>query len=161
MSYESLQHDGIIRRHRFDQDELRVNVEEMLALVAQDLGDAKGSGISLDAHYGFAYNAARVAAEILMLAEGFWPGKAIGNHAAVFMFLGDMEAGDWADEAEFFDDAREKRNVMQYRRAGVATQAEVHEVADAAMRFVSRVRDWLTKHHPELVPDPPSSPEYP
>lgn len=161
MSYESLLAAGIIRPHRFNNDELRVYIEEMFVVIDRYLEDANASGISFDAHYSFAYAAARVAAEIMMFSEGFRPGTAVGNHAAVFIFLTDMEDGDWAKDAKYFDRARQKRNIIEYRRAGIATESQVQELADVSAVFLVRVRDWLAKHHPELVPNPPSPPEHP
>jgi hypothetical protein len=161
MTYADLLRQRIIRRHQFGLSELRVRVEEMLVLVDRHLEDARATGISLDAHYVFGYAAARVAAEIMMNCEGFRPGHTMGNHAAVFEFLRHLDGGRWLADADYFDHARQTRNVIEYERPNVATQEEVDEIAGRAAQFLAEVRDWLRHNHPDLLPVPPSPPEHP
>lgn len=158
MPYDDLLGRGVIRQHRFNEKEMRVRVEEMLALAKRDLECGEATGLPCDLHYICAYEAARTAGQILMLAEGFRPGKTEGNHYAVFHFLQRMDAGRWADEARFFNKAREKRNELQYVRPGSATEVDVQELAARARAFLLDVLDWLRRHHPDLLPLPPSEP---
>lgn len=158
MPYESLLSCGIIRPHRFDQQETRVRVEEMFALIERDLEAATSTGLDPDLHYIFAYSAARTAAEVVMLSEGFRPGRAIGSHAAVFVFLGTVDHQRWQAEAVFFDQARQTRNVLQYQRAGVVGVDEAVGLAERAATFTSDVREWLRRHHPDFYPPAGSEP---
>jgi len=130
----------------------------MLALAERDLEYGEADGLPFDLHYICAYEAARTAGQIVMLVEGFRPGKAEGNHYAVFHFLQRVARGRWADEARFFDKAREKRNELQYVRPGVATEADVRELAAKSRAFLRDVRDWLRLNHPDLLPSPPPEP---
>lgn len=158
MPYEDLLSGGVIRPHRLNDEEMRVRIEEMLALAERDLGYGEAGGLPSDLHYICAYEAARTAGQTIMLAEGFRPGKAEGNHLAVFHFLQRVDRGRWRDEARLFDQAREKRNTLQYVRPGVATEADVRELAARAHAFLSDVLDWLHLPHPDLLPPPPSEP---
>ena len=161
MAYEPLLKRNVIRPHELDQRQLRKRVEEMLILTQSHLTDAQASGLSVDAHHGFAYGVARVAAELVMLAEGFRPGRSGSNHVNVFIFLRHVAEGRWAVLARRFDRARKKRNVAEYERAGTVTETELAEMQQLAAAFLGEVSDWLAKHHPELVPDPPPSSEHP
>jgi hypothetical protein len=158
MSYDSLLNSHVIREHRFNRREAQVRVEEMLLLSDRDLEYAQAGGLPLDLHYLCAYSVTRVAAELVMLSEGFRPDSAMGKHAAVFRFLGEVDAGRWAVEARFFDKARQIRNELEYERPNVATQAEVDELTGRAAAFLADVRHWLRLRHPELLQPPSSEP---
>lgn len=161
MPYEPLLKRNVIRPHELDQRQLRKRVEEMLILTQSHLTDAQATGLSVDAHHSFAYGVARVAAELIMLAEGFRPGRAGSNHVNVFIFLRHVAEGRWAVLARRFDRARKKRNVAEYERVGAITETELAEMQQLAEQFLGEVRHWLTKHHPELIPAPSSPPEHP
>ncbi len=155
MPYEDLLSSHVIRPHRFNLTETRVRVEEMLALAQRDLQYADGGGLPLDLHYVCAYSVIRVAAELVMLSEGFRPDSAMGKHAAVFRFLSVVQGGHWADDAKRFDRARKIRNELEYERPNVATPEQVDELVERASRFLGEVRDWLRRHHADLLPSAP------
>lgn len=135
-----------------------MRVEEMFALIERDLEAAAGAGLDADLHYIFAYSAARTTAELVMLSEGFRPGRTIGNHAAIFVFLGASNNGRWNREAVTFDLARQARNVLQYERPGVVSAADSETLRQHAAAFAREVTDWLRRHHPDFLPPSPSEP---
>ncbi len=139
MAYESLLGKNRIEAHSFTHRDF----QDYIAAATGKLADAGVEGLSDDTRFTLAYDAVRAAAEAVMAAEGYRLKSGEGQHAAVFAFLAEAEAGRWEEEARQFDDARKKRNVSQYRRFGLITQTEADELLRAAQVFIAEVEDWL------------------
>jgi hypothetical protein len=112
----------------------------MLDLAAQHLRDAAQDVVSLDARYALAYGAVRLAAETVMLVEGYRPGRGPGAHAAVFAFLRHTSDDDWSGAAAYYDAVRRKRNVAEYERSGQVTVDELDELLTEAKAFVGSLQ---------------------
>jgi hypothetical protein len=158
MPYENLLADDTLRRHDLSPQQLQMRIGEMMALTEEHLDHAEASGLTFDAHHNFAYAAARVAAEAIMLAAGYRPGRRYGNHVAVLKFLGRADDGKWCKLADRLDLARRHRNVAEYERPGTISATELAEMRQIARQFCRDVRDWLWRNHPDLLPPPPPEP---
>ena len=147
MSYEDLVGSETIRPHGLTPEQQARRLAEMLSLARQHLADAAQTAISRDARYSLAYAAARVAAEAVMLAEGYRPGRGPGGHAAVFTFLRRVDNPQCSAVAAYLDAARRKRNVAEYERPGTVTTHELQELATEAAAFVAAVCAHLAPNH--------------
>jgi hypothetical protein len=49
------------------------------------------------------------------------------------------------------DQFRKKRNILDYQRAGVASNQEANEMKALAQRLHRDVMDWLKAKHPQLL----------
>ncbi|MGO8989753.1 MAG: hypothetical protein ACLQGU_20260 [bacterium] len=144
MSLKQWEDNGWLKPHRTSRKEIK----NLLDIVDRDMLDA-GSAISTDWRFGIAYNAAVKLCRILLSAEGFRPSHELQHYrtlAALPEILGEAKKPD----AEYLDDCRKKRNIVEYEYVGGASGAD----ADELIEFVKDLRDeviaWLKKNHPEL-----------
>lgn len=142
MRYEVLLANDTIRAHGHTAAEVAKRLQEMEHVARRHLADAQAPGLSPDAKHNLAYTAGRVAAEMVMTAEGYRAGRAMGKHAAVFIFLRVAAKGKWSVEADYFDRRRRSRNVSEYERAGTISPTEADRVAHAAQRLLDEVCAW-------------------
>ncbi len=145
MSLKQWADNGWLKPHRTSQKE----ISSLLRIVERDLNDAQGN-ISADWRFGIAYNAALKLCRILLSAEGYRPSHELQHYrtlAALPEILGEAKKAD----AEYLDDCRKKRNIVEYDEVGWASESD----ADELVEFVKDCRDevitWLKKNHPELL----------
>jgi hypothetical protein len=119
--------------------------------VERDIADAD-SGISLDWRFGILYNAALklCTCTILLYAEGYRPAQNLHHYRSIYSIQFILGPGKKAD-ADNLDECRKKRNVVEYRYVGSASQADVEELMAFVKEFQEEVRDWLKKNHPDLL----------
>ena len=144
MSLKQWEDNGWLKPHRTSRKEIK----NLLDIVDRDMLDA-GSAISTDWRFGIAYNAALKLCRILLSAEGYRPSHELQHYrtrAGLPEILGEAKKPD----AEYLDDCRKKRNIVEYEYVGGASGAD----ADELIEFVKDLRDeviaWLKKNHPEL-----------
>jgi hypothetical protein len=145
MSLKQWEDNGWLRPHRTSRKEIK----NLLDIVNRDMLDA-GSAISTDWRFGIAYNAALKLCRIILSAEGYRPSHELQHYrtlAALPEILGEAKKPD----AEYLDDCRKKRNIVEYEYVGGASGPD----ADELIEFVKDLRDeviaWLKKNHPELL----------
>ena len=153
MTYDALQANDAVRPHGLTPEEEAKRLEEMQEVARRHLGDADAPRLSADGRHNMAYTAARVAAEMVMLAEGFRAGRRMGKHAAVFAFLAAAADGRWSAEAAYFDRGRRRRNASECEQAGTISPTEADTMACAAGHLLEEVLEWVAK------PDPPHAAE--
>jgi uncharacterized protein (UPF0332 family) len=137
--------NGWLKPHRTSRKE----ISSLLSIVERDLTDARRD-ISSDWRFGIAYNAALKLCRILLSAEGYRPSHELQHYrtlAALPEILGETKKED----AEYLNDCRKKRNIVEYDTVGGASGSD----ADELIRFVKDLRDevmnWLKKNHLELL----------
>jgi hypothetical protein len=117
--------------------------------VERDLNDARGN-ISSDWRFGIAYNAALKLCRILLSAEGYRPSHELQHYrtlAALPEILGEVKKAD----AEYLDDCRKKRNIVEYDEVGGASESDADELIEFVKDLRDEVMNWLKKNHPELL----------
>jgi hypothetical protein len=117
--------------------------------VERDLNDAQRD-ISSDWRFGIAYNAALKLCRILLSAEGYRPSHELQHYrtlASLPEILGDAKKVD----AEYLDDCRKKRNIVEYDDVGGASESDADELVGFVKDFRDEVIAWLKKNHPELL----------
>ena len=138
MSYEDLLREGQIRPSRPTTRE----TAGILGTAHVRLRHIRSSSPVPDICYQLAYDVARAAAQAVMAAEGYRPTGA-AHHQAVFEFLRRVDDGRWADEADFFDQARSKRRLCVYEQNGAISGTEAEGLLRVAERFLDEVEEWL------------------
>jgi len=137
--------NGWLKIHRTSREE----ISHLLDIVERDLNDAQRD-ISTDWRFGIAYNAALKLCRILLAAEGYRPSHDSQHYrtlAALPEILGDTKKAD----AEYLDDCRKKRNIIEYDSVGGASESDADELIMFVKEFRGEVIAWLRKEHPELV----------
>jgi len=145
MSLKQWADNGWLKPHRTSQKEIR----RLLSIVERDLNDAQRD-ISSDWRFGIAYNAALKLCRILLSAEGYRPSHELQHYrtlAALSEILGEARKAD----AEYLDDCRKKRNIVEYDEVGGASESDADELIGFVKEFKDEVITWLKKNHPELL----------
>jgi hypothetical protein len=118
MSLKKWADNGWLKPHRTSRKE----ISSLLNIVKRDLNDAQRD-ISPDWRFGIAYNAALKLCRILLSAEGYRPSHELQHYrtlAALPEILGEAKKAD----AEYLDDCRKKRNIVEYDEAGGASESD-------------------------------------
>ncbi len=145
MSLKQWADNGWLKPHRTSRKE----ISSLLSIVERDLNDAQRD-ISADWRFGIAYNPALKLCRILLSAEGYRPSHELQHYrtlAALPEILGEAKKPD----AEYLDDCRKKRNIVEYDYAGGASESDADELIEFVKQFRDEVITWLTKKHPEFA----------
>jgi hypothetical protein len=137
--------NGWLKPHRTSRKE----IGSLLRIVERDLNDAQGD-ISPDWRFGIAYNAALKLCRILLSAEGYRPSHEL-QHYRTLAALPEILGGTKKADAEYLNDCRKKRNIVEYDDVGGASNSDADELIGFVKQFKDEVIAWLKKNHPELL----------
>jgi hypothetical protein len=140
---------GWLQRHKTSPQEIR----DLWLIVDRDLADAASGDISADWQYGIAYNAALKLGTILLYAEGFKPAKGTMAHSRTLGALPHILDAKRQSDAYYLEACRQKRNMVEYDRAGGTTRQEADELIAFGCELRADVLGWLKKNHPTLAPE--------
>lgn len=146
MTWRELLEKGRVAKENTNRKELA----DLRSVVHRNLSDANSRGISTDARYGHAYDAARVAAIIAIRVSGFRVKLEGGGHYNTFQAL-QAVSPEFVSTAEYLDTCRRKRNDFLYEEANVVSEMETEELILAAGNLARSVEQWLKKQHPTLL----------
>jgi hypothetical protein len=144
MSLKQWADNGWLKPHQTSWKEIK----NLLDIVDRDMLDA-GSAISTDWRFGIAYNAALKLCTVLLYAEGYRASRELQHYrtlAALPEILGEAKKVD----AEYLDDCRKKRNIVEYDYVGGASESDADELIVFVKEFRDEIITWLKKKHPEL-----------
>ena len=125
-------------------------LDNMRALIARDLADARLAGLSADRKFATAYNAALQAANMAIACARYRIVSKVGHHRVSLettKLVLDKPAHKYAD---YFEACRRKRNTIDYTFSNVATDTESKEIVVQAAEFYNEVENWIAKNHPAL-----------
>jgi len=145
MSLKQWEVNGWLRKHETSPDE----INNLLMIVDRDLKDAS-EGISADWRFGIAYNAALKLCTVLLYAEGYKAERTLQHYRtiqALPLILGQEKAND----ANYLDACRSKRNIVEYDYVGGATDDDADELMEYGKELRDDVMAWLKKVHPGLL----------
>ena len=127
----------------------RVELDNLRSIVSRSLKDVTAPGLSADARFIMAYDAARTLSLIVVRASGYRP-KSVGAHYNTFVAL---EAADpaFAKLSAYFDGCRIKRNRSEYDFAGGVTETDAEALLVAVRQFATEVEVWVKSRHPHLT----------
>ena len=124
-------------------------INNLLMIVGRDLKDAS-EGISADWRFGIAYNAALKLCAVLLYAEGYKAERTLQHYRtiqALPLILGQEKAND----ANYLDACRSKRNIVEYDYVGGATDDDADELIEYGKELRDDVMACLKKAHPSLL----------
>ncbi len=147
MTWTKLLANHDVQRHRTSKREL----DDIRALVGRDLADAKVQGLSADRRFATAYNAALLAATMVIACAGYRVTAKIGHHKISFDGITLALGSAAAEYAAYFETCRRKRNVIDYTPSHVATETEADEILTKATEFYEVVERWIDSRFPKLT----------
>ncbi len=124
-------------------------LDNLRSIVARSLKDVETSGLSADARFVMAYDAARTLSLLIVRAEGYRP-RTVGGHYNTFLAL---EAADpaFATLSAYFDGCRMKRNACEYDFAGGVSDTDAEGLLVTVQQFEMDAEAWIRTRHPQLA----------
>jgi hypothetical protein len=150
MTFKEWEANAWLRGHKTSRQE----IQNLIAIVARDLADARATMVSADWRFGIAYNAALKLCTILLYAEGYRPAQNLAHYRtlqALPLILG----ADRKDDANYLDTCRIKRNTVEYEYAGGASEEDADELIEFAEHLEKDVMAWLRSKHANLLSTKP------
>ncbi len=145
MSLQDWLKNGWLTEHKPSRQETR----DLLGVADRDLADCAVPGLSADWRLNIAYNAALQLATAAMAAAGYRPARE-SHHYRVIQSLAHTVGANDAIIGRL-DQFRKKRNIGGYERAGLVSDAEVHELIGLARDLRVSVERWIKETHPSLL----------
>ncbi len=127
----------------------KVELDNLRSIVARSLKDAQAGGLSADARFVMAYDAARTLSLILVRSEGYRP-RTVHGHYNTFLALNEVDPA-FATLSTYFDSCRMKRNGCEYDFAGGVSDTDADSLLKAVQQFVVDADAWVKAHHPALI----------
>ncbi|MGH7135343.1 MAG: hypothetical protein ACREHD_06355 [Pirellulales bacterium] len=126
----------------------KTELDNLRSIVARCTKDVGASGLSADARFVMAYDAARTLSLMVVRSAGYRP-RAVGGHYNTFLAL---EAADavFATLSAYFDGCRLKRNGCEYDFAGGVTDTDADGLLMTVKQFAIDAEAWIKAHHPSL-----------
>jgi hypothetical protein len=127
----------------------KTELDNLRSIVRRSLKDATAPGLSADARFVMAYDAARTLALLIVRAAGYRP-RSMGAHYNTFLAL---EAADsaFAAFAAYFEGCRIKRNNCEYDFAGGISDTDADELLRTVREFADEAEAWIRRHHAHLT----------
>jgi hypothetical protein len=146
MTFSDWPADNRLTAHKASPQEIRA----LLGIAERELADARVRGLSVDARFGHAYNAALQSALAALAAAGFRVARGVSHHHWAIQSLAHSVGCD-AGVISRLDKLRKKRNISDYERAGTISDQEADEMLRLAQDLRARVEAWLRAEHPTLL----------
>jgi hypothetical protein len=124
-------------------------IDNLRSIVTRSLTDVTAAGLSADARFIMAYDAARTLSLMIVRSAGYRP-RSVGGHYNTFVAL---EAADtaFAGLSAYFDGCRIKRNASEYDFAGGVSDTDADGLLTTARQFAIDAETWIMTHHPQLA----------
>src|SRR5271170_2235401 len=124
----------------------KAEMDSLRTIVARNLSDVAAPGLSADARFIMAYDAARTLSLMIVRAAGYRP-RSVGGHYNTFLAL---EAADpaFAAQSAYFDGCRIKRNDCEYDFAGGVSNTDAEGLVKTVRQFAVDAEAWVKAHHP-------------
>lgn len=135
-----------IKPHETSAQEIR----DLFMVVERDMKDARVKELSADRRFATAYNACLQLATVIMYACGYRCNSS-DHHFVTFQFLKTLKETKFRDFADYFDYCRAERNIIDYRKIGTTSEAEVADILENLEVFFKLTMAWLGKKHKRLI----------
>ncbi len=139
----------LLGRHVTAEPTSKAELDNLRSIVKRSLQDAVAAGLSADARFVMAYDAARTLSLILVRAEGYRP-KSLGGHYNTFLALQEADP-TFTTLSTYFDGCRMKRNGCEYDFAGGVSDTDADGLLKAVLQFKMDAEAWMKSHHPTLA----------
>lgn len=127
----------------------KAELDNLRSIVIRSLTDVGVAGLSADARFVMAYDAARTLSLMVVRASGYRP-RSVGGHYNTFLAL-EAADGGFAKLSAYFDGCRMKRNDCEYDFAGAVTDTDAEGLLSTVKQLAVDAEGWISKHHPSLV----------
>lgn len=145
MTWAKLQAEGKVTRLAPAKAEL----DNLRSIVTRSLKDVAAAGLSADARFIMAYDAARTLSLIIVRAAGYRP-RSAGGHYNTFVALEVAEPG-FAALSVYFDGCRIKRNASEYTLAGAVSETDADGLLQTVQQFAIDAEAWVRARYPQLA----------
>jgi hypothetical protein len=127
----------------------KAELDNLRSIVARSLKDVESAGLSADARFIMAYDAARTLSLLVVRATGYRP-RTVGAHYNTFLALETADPA-FAALSAYFDGCRMKRNSCEYDFAGGVTDTDAEGLLKEVRQFVVDVEAWIKARYPHLA----------
>jgi hypothetical protein len=131
------------------QPAAKKELDNLRSIVSRSLKDVAATGLSADARFIMAYDAARTLSLMIVRSSGYRP-KAAGGHYNTFLGL-ETADGQFAKLSAYFDGCRMKRNASEYDFAGGVTDTDADGLLKTVQQFAIDAEAWIKAKHPTLA----------
>jgi hypothetical protein len=145
MSLADLASEGKFKAHKTSKAE----INQLLAVFDRDIADAEITNLSSDRRFIMAYSAALTIGIAALAASGYRAASE-GHHYWTIQSL-PFTLGTDTKIVETLNKFRQKRNIADYERIGMASNQEVNEMLDLAKKLRIDLADWLKNNFTELT----------
>lgn len=150
MSLQDWLNEGHLKTHQTSKYE----ISQFLAVFERDFTDAGVKAISTDRRLATAYSAALILCVAALAASGF-QAENTGHHYWTIQSLTFTLQVD-TKTIDKFNKIRQKRNISDYERIGMASERDVEEMLSLAKTLRIRFGKWLQTNFPDLAQKHPS-----
>ena len=144
MSWKKLLANKYVSREPPSKTEL----DNLRSIVARSLKVVAAPGLSADARFVMAYDAARTLSLMIVRSSGYRP-RSVGGHYNTFLAL-EAADGGFAKLSAYFDGCRMKRNDCEYDFAGGVTDTDAEGLLNTVKQFAIDAEAWINARHPKL-----------
>jgi SAV_6107-like HEPN len=127
----------------------KAELDNLRSIVARSLKDATAAGLSADARFTMAYDAARTSSLLIVRATGYRP-RTVGGHYNTFLALETADPA-FAALAAYFDGCRMKRNSCEYDFAGGVSDTDAEGLLKTVRQFARDAEAWIKARYPHLA----------
>ena len=127
----------------------KAELDNLRSIVARSLKDVEAAGLSADARFIMAYDAARTLSLLVARATGYRP-RTVGAHYNTFLALETADPA-FAALSAYFDGCRMKRNSCKYDFAGGVSDTDAEGLLTAVQQFAVDAEAWIKARYPHLA----------
>ena len=127
----------------------KAELDNLRSIVARSLKDVESAGLSADARFIMAYDAARTLSLLIVRAAGYRP-RSVGAHYNTFLALETADPA-FATLSAYFDGCRMKRNSCEYDFAGGVTDTDAEGLLKEVQQFAVDAEAWIKARYPHLA----------
>lgn len=124
-------------------------ITALLALADRDLNACQTPNLVSDWRFNIAYNAALQSATAALAAAGYRVERT-SHHYRTIQSL-EFTIGLDESRIRMLDLFRKKRNLADYERAEIVTDAELARMIEIAAELRLGVETWIRTNHPDLL----------
>lgn len=146
--------NGWLKKHTTSPQE----IANLLMIVERDLKDASKGAVSADWRFGIAYNAALKLCTVLLYAAGYKTERNL-QHYRTIQALPKIIGMHKAEDAQYLDACRSKRNMAEYDTVGVATNNDADELIAFVQEFKKEAISYIKTNNPDLLSQSDASKE--
>jgi len=127
----------------------KAELDNLRSIVARSLKDVESAGLSADARFILAYDAARTLSLLVVRAAGYRP-RTVGAHYNTFLALETADPA-FAKLSAYFDGCRMKRNSCEYDFAGGLSDTDADGLLITVREFAVDAEAWVKARYPHLA----------